>query len=108
MLRITSPAKFDMWDPTETVAKALRHHINEGDVQTAVCVLIVLSDEVRNELTNPKIACYISQAEMSFWMSEYIELLRRFKLWSNIATVKEIMFCIKIKIVNYYISFKIR
>lgn len=87
MLRITSPAKFDPWDPSSTVAEALRYHINEGDVQTAVCVLIVLRDEVRCELTNPKTPHYIPQAEMAMWMTEYIELLKHYKLWSNIAMV---------------------
>ncbi|XP_050427869.1 GATOR complex protein WDR24 [Adelges cooleyi] len=86
-LRITSPAKFDPWDPTETVAKALRFHVDQGDVQTAVCALIVLNDDVRNELTNPKIPNHLLQIEMEQWMLAYIDLLSRFKLWSNATTV---------------------
>lgn len=86
-LRITSPAKFDPWDPTETVAKALRFHVDQGDVQTAVCALIVLNDDVRSELTNPNIPNHLQQTEMEQWMLAYIDLLSRFKLWSNATTV---------------------
>jgi len=82
MLRITSPAKFDTWNPSEIVVEALRHHVDKGDVQTAVCALIVLSDDIRNELTNPKHPWRLLPTEIENWWINYLELLYRFKLWS--------------------------
>lgn len=81
-LRITSPAKFDFWNPTEVVSQALRHHVDQGDVQTAVCALIVLSDEIRNELTNPKYPGHLLHSEIECWWLNYLEILKQFKLWS--------------------------
>ncbi|XP_025193080.1 GATOR complex protein WDR24 isoform X2 [Melanaphis sacchari] len=94
LLRITSPAKFDMWNPSETVVKALRHHVDEGDVQTAVCALIVLNDEIRSELTNPRHSWRLLQGEIESWWLNYLELLKKFKLWSCATTV---LFLIKIR-----------
>ncbi|XP_026810871.1 GATOR complex protein WDR24 [Rhopalosiphum maidis] len=87
LLRITSPAKFDMWNPSEIVVKALRHHVDEGDVQTAVCALIVLSDEIRSELTNPRHSWRLLHGEIESWWLNYLELLKKFKLWSCATTV---------------------
>lgn len=86
-MRITSPAKFDAWNPSEIVAAALRYHVDHGDVQTAVCALIVLSDDIRNELTNPKRPWRLLHSEIESWWIHYLELLRRFKLWSCATTV---------------------
>lgn len=87
MLRITSPAKFDAWNPSEIVVEALRHHVDKGDVQTAVCALIVLSDEIRNELTNTKRKSYLLHSEIEYWWISYLELLKQHKLWSCATTV---------------------
>lgn len=108
-LRITSPAKFDRWNPSEIVAKALRHHVDEGDVQTAVCALIVLSDEIRAELTNPRHPWRLLPGEIESWWLNYLELLKKFKLWSCATTViKFIKFWTKIKVMNYLLLITIR
>lgn len=93
-LRITSPAKFDAWNPSEIVAEALRHHVDQGDVQTAVCALIVLSDEIRSELTNPKRPWHLLHNEIECWWLNYLELLKQFKLWSCATTVIKLKNCI--------------
>lgn len=87
MLRITSPAKFDAWNPSKIVVEALRYHVNMGDVQTAVCALIVLSDDIRNELTNPKRPGHLLHSEIECWWISYLELLKKFKLWSCATAV---------------------
>lgn len=94
LLRITSPAKFDAWNPAEIVVEALRHHVDQGDVQTAVCALIVLSDEIRNELTNPKRPWHLLHDEIECWWLNYLELLKQFKLWSCATTVIIVIFMI--------------
>lgn len=76
-----------MWNPSEIVVKALRHHVDEGDVQTAVCALIVLSDEIRSELTNPRHTWRLLHGEIESWWLNYLELLKKFKLWSCATTV---------------------
>lgn len=87
ILQITSPAKFDAWNPSEIVVNALRYHIDQGDIQTVVSVLIVLSDETRSELTNPTRPWHLKPREIEKWWFYYLELLTKLKLWSCATTV---------------------
>lgn len=82
ILQITSPAKFDAWNPSEIVVNALRHHVDKGDIQTVVTILAILSDEIRSELINPTRPWHLTLREMEQWWDSYLGLLSKFKLWS--------------------------
>ncbi|VVC45443.1 WD40/YVTN repeat-like-containing domain,WD40-repeat-containing domain,WD40 repeat,WD40 repeat [Cinara cedri] len=87
ILQITSPAKFDGWNPSEIVVNALRHHADMGDIQTVVSVLCILNDETRSEFTNPNRPWHLTLREIEIWWASYIELLNKFKLWTCSTTV---------------------
>ncbi|KAK9890774.1 hypothetical protein WA026_012119 [Henosepilachna vigintioctopunctata] len=71
------PSKIS-WDPGNLVVAALKHHALLGDIQTAVCILIVLGDQ-RKFLTD------LDETIQEQWILGYIELLTRYQLW-NIVT----------------------
>ncbi|XP_037087381.1 GATOR complex protein WDR24-like [Pollicipes pollicipes] len=64
------------WPAGRVVADMLRHYAADGDVQTAVSVMVVLGDRLRPHL---------SPAVAEPWFLAYLELLARFQLW-NVAT----------------------
>ncbi|KAK0089843.1 hypothetical protein PV325_005150 [Microctonus aethiopoides] len=78
-LVVTNIPKPQPWDPSNIVRKGLWHHVNIRDVQTAVTILIVIGDE-RNKLG-------IDIATQEHWVSEYIEILSRFKLYNVITEI---------------------
>ena len=63
------------------IVETLQQHANEGDFQTAACVLLVLGDR-RRYLTKQSVLDEVTQEQ---WLLTYIEMLNRYKLW-NIAT----------------------
>lgn len=67
------------WEPNKTLADTLTLHADIGDVQSAVCILIVLGDR-RNELAIDKITC-------ESWLLDYVEFLQRHQLWNEAAEI---------------------
>lgn len=61
------------WQFVTILTNMLKDFAAEGDVQTPVCMLIVLKDKIRQ---------YIEPALQEDWFFSYIELLGRFKLWT--------------------------
>ncbi|KAJ3608346.1 hypothetical protein NHX12_025394 [Muraenolepis orangiensis] len=55
------------------VREMLRHYAEQGDVQMAVSVLIVLGERIRKE---------IDDLTQEHWYMSYIDLLQRFELWN--------------------------
>ncbi|XP_043203975.1 GATOR complex protein WDR24-like [Amphibalanus amphitrite] len=64
------------WPVGSVVADMLQHYAVDGDVQTAVSVMVVLGDRLRPHLQS---------AAAEHWCMAYLELLARFQLW-NVAT----------------------
>lgn len=77
-LTITTLPKINVWNPSDIVVDALKHHAMIGDVQTAACVLLVLGER-RVNLTS------LDESVQEHWLLGYIDLLMRHRLW-NIAT----------------------
>lgn len=63
-------------DPTAIVVDALRHHAELGDVQTAVCVLAVLGDRIRRQLSS-----LLTTVEQETWLLGYLDSLSRRRQW---------------------------
>ncbi|XP_060562640.1 GATOR complex protein WDR24-like isoform X2 [Ruditapes philippinarum] len=61
------------WEFVTIVTDMMKNFAAEGDVQTPVCMLIVLKDKVRK---------FIEPNLQEDWFFSYIELLGRFKLWT--------------------------
>ncbi|KAJ8910391.1 hypothetical protein NQ315_003512 [Exocentrus adspersus] len=78
LISVSKPPKKNVWDPSNIVIEALKHHAVLGDIQTAACILIVLGD-CRKYLKE------LSESLQEHWLLGYIELLSRFRLW-NVAT----------------------
>lgn len=57
---------------TQSVEDMLKYFAEQGDVQTPVCMLLVLGDK------RPKISLEVQED----WFISYLELLARFKLWT--------------------------
>ncbi|XP_023244800.1 GATOR complex protein WDR24-like [Centruroides sculpturatus] len=75
VITIYSVPSFPFWNFEETVIDALHFYANQGDVQMAVSILLVLGNRLDG--------C-INETLVENWIISYIELLSRFKLW-NIA-----------------------
>ncbi|GBN98015.1 GATOR complex protein WDR24 [Araneus ventricosus] len=75
ILALCSTPKFPSWDFTGHVADMLQFYAEQGDVQMAVSILLVLGDKVKNVVT---------ESLQEQWFHSYLELLSHFKLW-NIA-----------------------
>ncbi len=69
------------WNCSELIAETLKNHANDGDFQTAVCVLLVLGER-RRYLTKTSSLDEVIQEQ---WLMAYVDMLNRYKLW-NIAT----------------------
>lgn len=80
-LHVKWSQKLPRWNCSELLAGTLRHHANEGDFQTAVCILLVLGER-RRYLTKTSQLDEVIQEQ---WLLTYIDMLSRYKLW-NIAT----------------------
>ncbi|KAL4222635.1 WD repeat-containing protein 24 [Mactra antiquata] len=61
------------WEYVNIVTDMLKNFASEGDVQTPVCMLIVLQDKIRP---------YIDVELEEDWFLSYIDLLGRFRLWT--------------------------
>ncbi|KAL3269120.1 hypothetical protein HHI36_008201 [Cryptolaemus montrouzieri] len=68
------------WDPGNILVEALKHHASLGDIQTAVCILIVLGEQ-RKYLTD------LDESIQEQWLLGYIELLTRYQLWNIVTQV---------------------
>ena len=77
-LSITKMEPVPPIDFTEALLEALYYHAKLGDVQTAVCVWLVLS---------PVDKLPIDTKIMEMWCLGYVELLQRFRLYAQAALV---------------------
>lgn len=84
LISVPKAPKKSMWDPSNLVIEALKHHAILGDIQTAACILIVLGD-CRRFLRD------LDEATQEHWLLGYIEILSSYKLW-NIVTQVQILF----------------
>lgn len=80
-LHVKWSQRLPRWNSSELIVETLEHHANDGDFQTAVCVLLVLGER-RRYLTKSPLLDEVIQEQ---WLLSYIDMLNRYKLW-NIAT----------------------
>ncbi|XP_030625773.1 GATOR2 complex protein WDR24 [Chanos chanos] len=73
------------------VIAMLRYYAEQGDVQMAVSVLIVLGDRIRRE---------IDELTQEHWYMSYIDLLQRFELWNVSNEVIKLSTCGAISCLN--------
>ncbi|CAB1312298.1 unnamed protein product [Coregonus sp. 'balchen'] len=73
------------------VREMLSHYAEQGDVQMAVSVLIVLGDRIRKE---------IDDLTQEHWYMSYIDLLQRFELWNVSNEVIKLSTCSAITCLN--------
>lgn len=66
------------WPIYESVAQMLRFYVDVSDVQTAVSIILVLGDRMKQIVS-------IDKQTIQIWFRSYIDLLHRFQLW-NIST----------------------
>ncbi|KAI5710265.1 hypothetical protein M8J75_007112 [Diaphorina citri] len=69
------------WNPTDHVLDTLFHHAEQGDVQTAVSILLVLGEKRKHLMNNTR----LNEAVQEQWLLSYLDLLSRFQLW-NVAS----------------------
>ncbi|XP_014345019.1 GATOR2 complex protein WDR24 [Latimeria chalumnae] len=79
----------DFFSPV--VKDMLHFYAEQGDVQMAVSVLIVLGDRIRKE---------IDEQTQEHWYTSYIDLLQRFKLWNVSNEVIKLSTCSAINCLN--------
>lgn len=79
----------DFFNPT--VRDMLCFYAQQGDVQMAASVLIVLGDRIRKE---------IDEQTQEHWFTSYIDLLQRFKLWNVSNQVIKLSTCSAINCLN--------
>lgn len=79
LLKVTTSLVRAAWDPGRIVVKALEYHVNLGDLQTSVCILIALGEH-RKSLK-------IDENIQEHWLLGYIELLTHYQLWNNATQV---------------------
>ncbi|KAM6378885.1 GATOR2 complex protein WDR24 [Pluvialis apricaria] len=79
----------DFFNPI--VRDTLLFYAEQGDVQTAVSVLIVLGDRIRKE---------IDEQTQEHWYTSYIDLLQRFQLWNISNEVIKLSTCRAINCLN--------
>ncbi|XP_056594885.1 GATOR complex protein WDR24 isoform X1 [Triplophysa dalaica] len=73
------------------VKEMLCYYAEQGDVQTAVSVLIVLGERIRKE---------IDELTQEHWYMSYIDLLQRFELWNVSNEVIKLSTCGAITCLN--------
>nr|XP_006637123.1 PREDICTED: WD repeat-containing protein 24 [Lepisosteus oculatus]XP_015215489.1 PREDICTED: WD repeat-containing protein 24 [Lepisosteus oculatus]XP_015215490.1 PREDICTED: WD repeat-containing protein 24 [Lepisosteus oculatus] len=73
------------------VREMLQYYAEQGDVQMAVSVLIVLGDRIRKE---------IDELTQEHWYASYIDLLQRFELWNVANEVIKLSTCSAISCLN--------
>lgn len=79
VLTVVRPFCLAAWNTTrEVVPHLLTSYVDQGDVQMAVSVTIVLGDKLKG--------C-IEEATLESWFLAYIDLLSRFQMWNVIARV---------------------
>lgn len=66
----------------DVIADVLKYHVDNSDVQSAVSILIVLGDRIKN-IVNER----IPQLDRESWYHSYIDLLSKFQLWNVMAQV---------------------
>ncbi|KAM4602311.1 GATOR2 complex protein WDR24 [Discoglossus pictus] len=79
----------DFFSPT--VRDMLCFYAEQGDVQMAASVLIVLGDRIRKE---------IDEQTQEHWFTSYVDLLQRFKLWNVSNQVIKLSTCSAINCLN--------
>lgn len=78
VLTISRPLVMPAWNHKDIVIDMLYEYVDEGDVQMAVSVVIVLGDKLKG---------YIDESTIEAWLLAYVELLSRFQLWNITAQV---------------------
>jgi WD repeat-containing protein 24 len=78
LISVSGLPRLSLWDPSEALFSALNRHAENGDVQTAVSVLLVLGEQRANQ---------IEEAKQEQWFLGYIELLNRHQLWNTATQV---------------------
>ncbi|XP_015908110.1 GATOR2 complex protein WDR24 isoform X2 [Parasteatoda tepidariorum] len=73
MLALFNAPRFPPWNFTDIVVDMLQFYAEQGDVQMAVSVLIVLGE---------KLKYIVKESLQEQWFQSYLELLSRFKLWN--------------------------
>lgn len=73
------------------VKEMLHFYAEQGDVQMAVSVLIVLGDRIRKE---------IDEQTQEHWYTSYVDLLQRFRLWNVSNEVIKLSTCSAISCLN--------
>ncbi|XP_043926547.1 GATOR complex protein WDR24 [Protopterus annectens] len=73
------------------VKEMLHFYAEQGDVQMAVSVLIVLGDRIRRE---------IDEQTQEHWYTSYVDLLQRFRLWNVSNEVIKLSTCSAISCLN--------
>lgn len=66
----------------DVIADVLKYHVDNSDVQSAVSILIVLGDRIKN-IVNER----IPEIDRESWYYSYIDLLSKFQLWNVMAQV---------------------
>lgn len=66
----------------DVIADVLKYHVDNSDVQSAVSILIVLGDRIKN-IVNER----IPEVDRESWYYSYIDLLSKFQLWNVMAQV---------------------
>ncbi|KAG9510417.1 Elongation factor Tu, mitochondrial, partial [Fragariocoptes setiger] len=66
----------------EVVADVLNYHVEDGDVQSAVSILIVLGDRIKT-IVGERIPVIVRES----WYHSYIDLLSKFQLWNVMSQV---------------------
>lgn len=66
----------------DVIADVLKYHVDNSDVQSAVSILIVLGDRIKN-IVNER----IPEMDRESWYYSYIDLLSKFQLWNVMAQV---------------------
>ncbi|XP_051878317.1 GATOR complex protein WDR24 isoform X1 [Pristis pectinata] len=94
LMSISQPL-YDAYLPADyfnaLVKDMLHYYAEQGDVQMAVSVLIVLGDRIRKE---------IDEQTQEHWYTSYIDLLQRFKLWNISNEVIKLSTCSSINCFN--------
>lgn len=66
----------------DVIADVLKYHVDNSDVQSAVSILIVLGDRIKNIVDDR-----IPEVDRESWYYSYIDLLSKFQLWNVMAQV---------------------
>lgn len=72
------------WSGVSNAVEMLYHMAEDGDVQTAVSLLLVLGDRVRHLL---------NESAVEHWILAYIDALSRCRLWNTAALVVKLSQC---------------